>query len=384
MTLTNEEVKRLNAKVFSVPARSILALTKVLSANESKIGETWTNARHGQLRIEIREHDGDKYLTLTFQLLASYAIGHIVMKLSVADSMKVEESCYYATGSFDSLSIPADSDDMVLVVSDTAIYLRVRGGSMSFFETTNEQRVYRTGFIPDDQMVVSADIQHDNFRNLLNKLGKERGIIHLFSKEDTFAGVLGEENQCLASYYKAGNVTVRSDTQGAVGHSELYDMLYRRKASRAGLYQRVEPTGENVRFGMKPNGNFVIGLRVDDHAVLLEKPNELDSTIEHIDIGSAEISAKKTRRSSTSVKPSTATQMIETNIVEEPVDTEVVPVEQVFTEHEQDIMDQWRLIHLNAGGANDSPRTWFRDYCIHQLHNGLEIPQEHLDIASRL
>lgn len=380
MTLTNDEVIRLNAKVFSVPAQSIQAMIHLLGSNESRVGEVWTNARRGQIRVNITEHEGNKFLTLSLQLLANNAIGHVITKLSVADSMKIEERSYTATGMFNA---PPVFSEMELAVADTAIYLG-QPGELRTFETTNENRVYRTEFIRDDPKPVLADIQHDNFRNLLNKLGKESGVVHLFSKGNTFAGVLGEENQCLASYYKAGNIDVKSDTQCAVDYSELYDMLYRRKASNAGLYQRVEPTGENVRFGIKPNGNLVIGFRVDDHVVLLEKPNEVGSLTESIDISSAEISTKKTRRSSTSVKPSKATQKAEPVVVEEPVDTEVTPVEETFTEYEQDLMAQWRRIHLGAGGTSDSPSAWFRDYCMHQVRNGLVILQEHLDLASRL
>lgn len=383
MTLPPNEVIRLNAKVFSVPAHSVQAMIQLLSSNESSAGEVWTNARHGQIRVNITEHEGTKFLTLSLQLLANNAIGHVITKLSVADSMKIEERSYTATGTFNTSSI---GSEMELAVADTAIYLGQPGTIIEprTFQTTNENRVYRTEFIRDDPEPVLADIQHDNFRNLLNKLGKESGVVHLFSKGDTFAGVLGEENQCLVGYYKAGNIDVKSDTQCAVGYSELYDMLYRRKASNAGLYQRVEPTGETVRFGIKPNGNLVIGLTVDDHVVLLEKPNEVGSLTESIDISSAEISTKKTRRSSTSVKPSKATQKAEPVVVEEPVDTEVAPVEETFTEYEQDLMAQWRRIHLGAGGTSDSPSAWFRDYCMHQIRNGLVILQEHLDLASRL
>ena len=381
MTLTNDEVIRLNAKVFSVPCTSVICVINLLSSNESSMGDNWTNARRGQIRVDITEHEGSKFLTLSFQLLANNVIGRIITKLSVADSMKIEESSYTATGRFNTPSI---ANQMELAVADTAIYLGEAFEHARTFETTNENRVYRTEFIRDDPEPVLADIQHDNFRNLLNKLGKESGVVHLFSKGDTFAGVLGEENQCLASYYKAGNVATNSDAQCAVGYSELYDLLYRRKASHAGLYHRVLLSGENVRLGIKPNGNLVIGVTVNDHVIVLEKPSEVGSLTESIDISSAEISTKKTRRSSTSVKPSKVTQKAETVIVEEPVDTEAVPVENTFTEHEQNLIEQWRRIHLAAGGVNTSPSAWFRDYCMHQIRSGLEIPQEHLDLASRL
>ena len=105
--------------------------------------------------------------------------------------------------------------------------------------------------------------------------------------------------------------------------------------------------------------------------------------LSEVDVETIEVQTKTVRRRSK--KKATETKVVE--VVEEEVvseEQEVSENELDLTEEESNLILHWHAIHIANGGSSTEWSQWFADYCMSQIQQGLEVGQEHLDLASKL
>jgi hypothetical protein len=261
-----------------------------------------------------------------------------------------------------------------------------------------QQRVVRTGRFEDrSELICKAEIKPDAFRNLLNKCGKPENRLSIIMRDNKIGVVKDGEAYDVVSYYKANNVrapdseeTIYCDTD----YKELYSLLYRRKVGRQGIFERLtdDYTPESICFGISHNGKLC--LEIPDlesgGSYLIECPNMHDIEAPTF----SKIKTKAYRQSSTRV----ATKEIEStsqggnveskydlssNYPEVILSEEVENTAYVLTDEDEVRMSTWREVHTQRGGTSEDPKRWFADFTLHHLQNGLSIPQEDLDLASK-
>jgi hypothetical protein len=160
--------------------------------------------------------------------------------------------------------------------------------------------------------------------------------------------------------------------------------LYRRKQDSRGLFNRLLDTEEQVKFGILDNGNFFVEVISHGAKITLVLPNHTELvSLSEVDVETIKIQTKTVKRRSK--KKATKTKVVE--VVEEEVVSEEQEVSEStlsLTEEENNLILHWHAIHVAGGGSSTEWSQWFADYCMSQIQQGLEVGQEHLDLASKL
>lgn len=270
-----------------------------------------------------------------------------------------------------------------MILTDIGCVIESIGGQRCF-ATNPDTRVRRIN-VPSDPLssLAEATIKVNNFKNLLNKAGRASGTVNLVMKEGKLSVVIDDENaNCVESFYKAGNVLASDMTVGAATrYKAIYDFLYRRKQSHAGLLSMRlgDLVSEDVVFGILGDGRLFLRVRPNG----LGHPTQLtvimpraQSNCNYEDLT---INTKTVRKSSSSVPKKTETRA--PVVLEEPVEE---PSGSEFSEEEMARLELWHSVHEAEGGTSTDHKQWFASFVMYQVRQGLEVSQEDLLLATKL
>ena len=330
----------------------------------------------------------------------------------------VDSDIYYRSYYVDTNIMEGFSADVEICILDTMIAVRdtrsdnrihypsalLRTDNQSIYPDRGQlpellnQRVVRTDpFEDESELICKAEIKPDAFRNLLNKCGKPENRLSLILDDNKIGVVKDGEAYDVVSYYKANNVEVPQTTEQVycdTEYGELYSLLYRRKAGDQGIFERLDRLGqvpETIWFGINRNGKLCIEIPDGRGRYIIECPQTDSLLIPTY----SEIKTKAYRNSSTRVstkKDYTESQSGEVSVKYDISSDylEIIPSEEVengayvLTDEDEVRMSAWREVHIQNGGTSEDPKRWFADYTLNFLQNGISIPQEDLDLVSKL
>ena len=269
-----------------------------------------------------------------------------------------------------------------MIITDTRCVIESSGGGRYF--ATDTTRVRRIN-VPSDPLssLAEATIKVNNFKNLLNKAGRASGIVNLVMKEGKLYVVIDDENaNCVESFYKAGNVLASDSTVGAATrYKAIYDFLYRRKQSHAGLLSMRlgDLVSEDVVFGILGDGRLFLRVRPNGVGFPMELTVIMPRAQVDCNYEDLTINTKTVRRSSSSVPEKTETRA--PVVLEEPVEE---PSSSEFSEEEMARLELWHSVHEAEGGTSTDHKQWFASFAMYQVRQGLEVSTEDLILATKL
>lgn len=364
----------------------------VLSTHEWNTNPLSEN--HGRLTVTLKEseNEGESILTYGFRSLRSEFDLYLTSKVGKEITHRLSGDCAFIfDGTYTSVSESGSYVAPFLVRMNDYEGTIVSAAGVTTFSSNNMARVRRIN-VPADPLakVAEAEIMANSFKNLLNKSGRQSGVVGLLMKDNKLSAIIDPENaNCVESYYKAGNVVTTSGTIGAtVRYDDIYNFLYRRKAAYAGLLTRI---GENYanegwKFGILQNGRIFLEIPSGDpersqKITIVMPQSEIDWHYEDLTVHT-----KTVRRSSRSVPVREPAP-----VVDEPTEAPVVLQEPTETTESteqdtanQDMLDYWQSIHIESGGTSEDPKQWFASYTMYRIRQGLEIEPEALELASTL
>ena len=387
MTLDNEFVDELDAAVIRIDAAGDLGnAIAVLTANEWK--HLYHTQYYGRVSLCIKSSEISKHIIIGVQMVGNDAQIYYESPISKGDAQKVEEAEYVSTGLIMSENLGVGPYD--IAIADTGFMIAPAIVPGIVFTTRDQSKVYRVNPSGDPIVpIATVEISESGLRNLINKTGKSQGHLFFFVKDNKLAAVINGEAFCVESFYKADNVTIDTDqvVTCCIPYSVIYDLLYRRKEDSRGLFNRIETEEEQVKCGILDNRSFFVEVSSQGSKITLILPNhEIDGSLvglSGVDVETIEIQTKTVRRRSN--KKATENKVVE--VVEEEVVAEEQEVSEStlsLTEEENNLILHWHAIHVAGGGSSTEWSLWFADYCMSQIQQGLEIGQEHLDLASKL
>jgi len=386
MALDNEFVDELDATVIRINAAGDLGnAIAVLTANEWKY--RYSTQCYGRVSLYIKSSEISKHIMIGVQMVGNDAQIYYEHPISKGDAQKLEEAEYVGTGP---ISENLEFGPYDVAIADTGFMIAPAHLPGVVFSTQDQSKVYRVNPSGDPIVpIATVEISESGLRNLINKTGKGQGHMFFFVKDNKLAAVIDGEAFCVESFYKADNVTIDTDqvVTCCIPYSVIYDLLYRRKHDSRGLFNRIENEGEQVKCGILGNRSFFVEVSSQGSKITLILPNhEIDGSLvglSGVDVETIEIQTKTVRRRSK--KRTTENEVVE--VVEEEVVTEEQEVSEStlsLTEEENNLILHWHAIHVAGGGSSTEWSQWFADYCMSQIQQGLEIGQEHLDLASKL
>jgi len=383
MTLDNEFVEELDASVIRInTAGDLVGAIAVLTASEWKT--FYPTHNYGRVSLYIKENETSKNVIIGAQMVGSDAQIYYEHPIAMGDESKVEEAEYIATGE---ILISNLTDTFSIAVADTGFMIALESAPGILFRTSDSAKVYRVNPSGDPLVpIATVEISESGLRNLINKTGKGQGHMFLFVKDNKLAAVIDGEAFCVESYYKADDIKIDTDevVTCSIPYSIIYDILYRRKQDSRGLFNRLLDTEEQVKFGILDNGNFFVEVISHGAKITLVLPNHTELvSLSEVDVETIKIQTKTVKRRSK--KKATKTKVVE--VVEEEVVSEEQEVSEStlsLTEEENNLILHWHAIHVAGGGSSTEWSQWFADYCMSQIQQGLEVGQEHLDLASKL
>lgn len=383
MTLNNEFVEELNASVITInTAGDLDSAIAVLTASEWKT--LYPTHNYGRVSLYIKENEDSKKIIIGAQMLGSDAQIYYEHPIAKGDESKVEEAEYVAAGN---ISVGMITDTFAIAVADTGFMIALENGPGVLFETSDSTKVYRVNPSGEPLVpIVAAEISESGLRNLINKTGKSQEHMFLFVKDNKLAAVIDGEAFCVESHYKTDDIKIDTEevVTCSIPYSVIYDILYRRKQDSRGLFNRLLDAEEQVKFGILDNGSFFVEVTCRGAKITLVLPSHDELVrLSEVDVETIEVQTKTVRRRSK--KKATETKVVE--VVEEEVvseEQEVSENELDLTEEESNLILHWHAIHIANGGSSTEWSQWFADYCMSQIQQGLEVGQEHLDLASKL
>ena len=346
---------------------------------------------HGRLTVTLKEseNEGESTLTYGFRTLRSEFDLYLTTNVGKEITHRLSGDCAFI---FDGIYNNEQNQSPPFVVRMNDYEATIASGlGVILFSSNNMARVRRIN-VPADPLakVAEAEIMANSFKNLLNKSGRQSGVVGLLMKDNKLSAIIDPENaNCVESYYKAGNVVTTSSTIGAtVRYDDIYNFLYRRKAAYAGLLTRLDLNyaNEGWKFGILQNGRIFLEIPSGDpersqKITIVMPQSEIDWHYEDLTVHT-----KAVRRSSRSVPVREPAP-----VVDEPTEAPVVLQEPTETTESteqdtanQDMLDYWQSIHIESGGTSEDPKQWFASYTMYRIRQGLEIEPEALELASTL